>query len=95
MPRAKPAKKVNNLGLLLQDVRSKLGADYTYYHESVNAILRAIARRENASAWFDQMQRVVEGRDDLAMTHGGVLFLLQEMTRNAGETFTSIHLDCH
>jgi hypothetical protein len=89
MTLAKP-NKVNNLQLLLQDVHSKLGPDYTYYHECVNAILRAVARRESASAWLDQMQRLVDGKDDLTTSHHGVLFLLQEMVRRSGKNLTSL-----
>ncbi|KAF1922100.1 hypothetical protein BDU57DRAFT_438845 [Ampelomyces quisqualis] len=74
-------KKITNFDLLLQDIRKVLGANYTFYQECIVAITRAAARHEDASAWYEQMEQVVEGVENVAISHAGVLFLLQELVR--------------
>jgi hypothetical protein len=85
MARAKSSsRKAANFSPLLQDIRGYLGENYVFYEECIVAISRA-ACRENASAWFEQMERLVEGVDEVAFSHAGVQFLLREMARGEGE----------
>jgi hypothetical protein len=85
MARAKSSlRKATNFSPLLQDIRGYLGENYVFYEECIVAISRA-ARRENAFAWFEQMERLVEGVDEVAFSHAGVKFLLREMARGEGE----------
>jgi hypothetical protein len=86
MPRTKTSfKKVTNFDPLLQDIRTSLGENYVFYKECIVAISRAAVRRQDASAWFEQMERLVEGVDEVAFSHAGVHFLLREMARGEGE----------
>ncbi|KAF2127205.1 hypothetical protein P153DRAFT_61422 [Dothidotthia symphoricarpi CBS 119687] len=73
------SKKPSNLGPLLQDIRTKLGSNWTFYQECLDSIVGAAAREQDTIAWLEQMQQVVEGREDLVCSHEGVLFLLSEM----------------
>ncbi|KAF2833791.1 hypothetical protein CC86DRAFT_278145 [Ophiobolus disseminans] len=70
------SRKLTNFNILLLDVRICLGEDYVYYEECVVAIATAAARKEDASAWYEQLERVVDGITPLAISHSGVLFLL-------------------
>ncbi|CAO2658545.1 Nn.00g062680.m01.CDS01 [Neocucurbitaria sp. VM-36] len=72
-------KKPTNFNPLLQDIRSKLGPDWWFYQEFLDGAIRATAREQDVSAWFEQIEPLVEGREDLAFSHQGVLFLLAEM----------------
>jgi hypothetical protein len=86
MPRTKSSTlKVTNLYPLLQDIRNSLGENYVFYKECIVAISRATARGQDASAWFEQSERLVEGVDAVAFSHVGVQFLLREMTRGEGD----------
>jgi hypothetical protein len=84
------SKAVSNFGLLLQDIRSYLGGNYVFYDECVVAITRAAARNEDASAWFEQMEKVVNGVREVEISHAGVLFLLQELIRGEGELVLAV-----
>jgi hypothetical protein len=63
-----------------------------FYKECVVAIGRAAACHEDASAWFEQMERLVEGVDGVAFSYAGVKFLLREMARSEGELLASPQL---
>ncbi|KAH7389731.1 hypothetical protein DE146DRAFT_768209 [Phaeosphaeria sp. MPI-PUGE-AT-0046c] len=64
---------------LLQDLRTKLGDNYTFYEECVVAIARAMANQEDTSAWYEQMAWVVEGVKVVEKSHAGVVFLLEQL----------------
>jgi hypothetical protein len=81
------SKPVSNFDPLLQDIRNCLGDNYVFYDECVVAITRAAARHEDVSAWFEQMQQVVDGIEEVGISHAGVMFLLQELIRGEGELF--------
>jgi hypothetical protein len=86
MPRTKSSLlKVANFDPLLQDIRNSLGENYVFYKECIVAISRATACGQDASAWFEQFERLVEGVDEVAFSHAGVQFLLREMARGEGE----------
>jgi hypothetical protein len=80
-------KKANNFDLLLEDIRTTLAENYVFYQECIVAITRAAARHEDASAWFEQMQKLVEGVEGLDISHSGVLFLLREIVRGECDLF--------
>ncbi|KAF1849703.1 uncharacterized protein K460DRAFT_349865 [Cucurbitaria berberidis CBS 394.84] len=71
--------KLTNFDALLHDIRSKLGPDWEFYLEFLDGAIRATARGQDVSAWFEQVEQLVEGREDVAFSHQGVLFLLAEM----------------
>ncbi|KAJ4364966.1 hypothetical protein N0V83_008582 [Neocucurbitaria cava] len=79
---------------LLHDIRRKLGADYTFYRDFLDGVLRAhrlsttsqspssipSSYSEDTSAYFEQVAQLLQGREeDVAFSHQGVLFLLGEM----------------
>jgi hypothetical protein len=80
-------KKATNFDLLLQDIRTNLAENYVFYRECVFAITRAAARHEDVSAWFEQMQQLIEGVEGLEISHSGVLFLLREIVRGECDLF--------
>jgi len=69
-------KKPTNLAVLLQDIRNCLGEDYVFDEQCGLAIIRVTRRHEDASAWYEQLQQLVNGNDRLAYSHAGVLLLL-------------------
>lgn len=70
--------KPTNLDLLLKDIRSKLGPDWGFYQEFLDGAKQAIASEQDVSAWFAQVEQLIEGREDVALSHQGVLFLLAD-----------------
>lgn len=68
-----------NFSPLLQDLRSKLGPNWGFYQEFLDGVIRATAQGQDVYAWFEQVEQLVDGREDLALSHKGVLFLLAEM----------------
>ncbi|EAT87243.1 hypothetical protein SNOG_04852 [Parastagonospora nodorum SN15] len=80
-PRTKASQKFNNLDLLLQHIRSVIEGRYVLYQECVTAITRAAERRQDASAWFEQLEQLVIGIDTVAFSHAGLVFLLRELMR--------------
>lgn len=70
---------LTNFDPLLQNIRNSLGEDNVFYEECLVAITTALARREDASAWYEQLQLVVEGNTAIAISHAGVLYLLAQL----------------
>jgi len=85
MPHAKASKRITNLDLPLQHIRSVIEGRYVLYQECVTAITRAAERREDASAWFEQLEQLVVGIDAIAFSHAGLVFLLRELMRGEGK----------
>ncbi|KAJ4378386.1 hypothetical protein N0V86_006087 [Didymella sp. IMI 355093] len=48
---------------LLAEVRSGLGDHWTFYEECIDGVLDAAANQQDTTAWFEQMQQLVEGVD--------------------------------
>jgi hypothetical protein len=86
MPRTKASQKLTNFDPLLQDIRNVLGENYVFYQECVVSITYASKRREDASAWFEQLEQVVLGVEEVALSHAGVMFLLWELVKGEGES---------
>jgi hypothetical protein len=81
------SKTLSNPKPLLQDIRTCLRENYAFYQECIVAITGAAACHDDTSAWFEQMQQMVEGVEAVGFSHAGVLFLLQEKIRGEGELF--------
>lgn len=64
---------------LLVEIRSGLGDYWTFYEECIDGVLDAAARQQDATAWLEQMQQLVEGVDKVQFSHEGILFLLRDM----------------
>lgn len=77
-------RKVSNFDPVLIDIRKKLGANWVYYEECLEAIINASARHEDTSAWFEQMQKIIQGVNGVQIGHEGVLFLLRELVHGEG-----------
>lgn len=73
-------RELTNFEPLLQDIRSKLGLDWEFYQDFLEGAIRSIDCGQDISAWVEQVELLVKGREDLAFSHQGVLFLLGEMT---------------
>jgi hypothetical protein len=84
-PGTKASQKFNNLDLPLQHIRSVIEGRYVLYQECVTAITRAAERRQDASAWFEQLEQLVIGIDTVAFSHAGLVFLLWELMRGEGD----------
>lgn len=65
---------------LLADIRIGLGDRWAFYEECINGILEATAKKQDTTAWFEQMQQLVNGIDEVQFSHRGILFLLDDMT---------------
>jgi hypothetical protein len=68
----------SNFDPLLKDIRAKLGPDWEFYNEFLEGVTTAATRGEDVSAWFEQIEPLVKGREDIYFAHEGVLFLLAE-----------------
>lgn len=69
----------SNLEIVLSSIRASLGPEWTFYEECLEGIVGAVARQDDAFAWFEQMANLVEGKQQIAFDHAGVLFLLRQM----------------
>ncbi|KAH7357629.1 hypothetical protein BKA66DRAFT_574267 [Pyrenochaeta sp. MPI-SDFR-AT-0127] len=70
--------KLANFEPLLQDIREKLGPDWEFYQEFLEGAVTAATREQDISAWVEQGEQLVKGREDVDYSHQGVLYLLQE-----------------
>lgn len=73
------ANKPDRFTALLIDVQRGLGRQWTFYEECIEGILEAAAQDKDTTAWFEQMQRLVDGNNQVRFGHEGVLFLLRDM----------------
>ena len=78
IPKPQP-KKLSNLDIVVQDIRSTLGLDWGFYQEFLEGVKDAITRGQDCSAWIEHIEPLVVGREDLYLAHQGVLFLLGEV----------------
>lgn len=73
------SQKLNRFAPLLVEIRGALGDCWTFYEECIDGILDAAAKQQGTAAWFEQMQQLVEGIEEVQLSHEGVLFLLRDM----------------
>ena len=73
------ASKPDRFTPFLADIRLGLGSHWILYEECIEGILEAAAQRQDTTAWFEQLQRLVSGNDQVQYSHEGVLFLLSDM----------------
>jgi hypothetical protein len=73
------ASKPDRFNALLTVIRRGLGSQWDLYAECIERILEAAAHKQDTTAWFEQMQRLVGGNDQVQFSHEGVLFLLRDM----------------
>lgn len=67
-----------SMKVLLLDISNRLDSDWDMYKECYEEINKALGKGQSAVAWREQMDMLVEGREDLKTSHEGVLFLLRE-----------------
>jgi hypothetical protein len=70
---------------LLAEIRSGLGDCWSFYEECIDGVLDAAAKQQDMTAWFEQMQQLVEGVNEVQISHEGILFLLRDMGVRAPE----------
>lgn len=83
------ASQVSNIEVLLLDIRVKLGAQWTFYVDFIEGVLRSAERSESTAGWFRHIQPLVEQRSDIQFSHQGVVFCLAEKgvgARGEGES---------
>lgn len=68
----------SNFDPLLKDIRSKLGSNWTFYQECLDAIVQTASHNQDTIAWLEQMNQLVQGKENMPCSHEGVLFLLSE-----------------
>jgi hypothetical protein len=73
------ASKPDRFTALLTVIRRGLGSQWDLYAECIERILEAAAHKQDTTAWFEQMQRLVGGNDQVHVSHEGMLFLLRDM----------------
>ncbi|KAF3032287.1 hypothetical protein E8E12_001150 [Didymella heteroderae] len=71
--------KLDRFSHLLADIRSGLGDRWTFYEECIDCVLDAAAKQQDTTAWFEQMQQLVEGVDKVRFSQEGIQFLLRNM----------------
>ena len=59
------ASKPDRFTPFLADIRLGLGSHWILYEECIEGILEAAAQRQDTTAWFEQLQRLVSGNDQV------------------------------
>lgn len=69
----------SNVEIVLSSIRASLGPDWTFYKECLEGIVGAAARQDDTAAWFEQMETLVKGKQEIAFDHAGILFFLRQV----------------
>ncbi|KAF3011279.1 hypothetical protein E8E13_011687 [Curvularia kusanoi] len=73
------SQKLDRFTPLLTDIRQGLGVHWEFYEECIIEILEAATQHRDTTAWFEQVQRLIGGIDEVKFSHEGVLFHLHDM----------------